>query len=553
MRKLFPHFLLLFLILSGLAWWNQSPPLTFYNSDVGLRFWQARELAAQEWQSFAIRYPAPELDPNLEFLPLYCAYSLVDGRLFFNITPFVPLAASYLYTWLGTVGLILPSVLGAVLTAFGVYKLARLAQIRYAVWAFWAAIVATPLFFYSLLLWDHSLAVAFAVWGVYALAWGLMKRRWVGFFLSGIMVGAGMGQRPEMYMFAGALGLAFLLVGWPRWRAWLLWGGGILTAVLPVWWLQWRWFGHPLGMAMAPHLFNYGRPESYVFLCQSPASSIRLSRFLLYVGSYNFQSLGAALLVIFGFFLLIFIFRLPRLQKPAWLLGATSLILLGYALWGTLLWQTALPGLITTFPLLGFSLLYIEKEKDRAETRPVYRLVLMAAFSFLAGMLLLWPAYGGDHWGARYLLPIYPLLIFLAAYAFEIWSGEGQLRRAVYAAGALLLAAAVVVQLLGVRQIIVKRQEDVALYAAIDALPVDVVVTNHPFLPTMLISLWADKTFLYVDSEEDIATVIGRLEANDIPRFAFISLQDLPLSVPEQVNGLTIRQITPVLYELERP
>lgn len=551
MRKILPHLCLLFLLLLGLAWWNQSPPLTFYNSDVGLRFWQARELADQGWQSFAIRYPAPDLDPDLEFLPLYCAYSLVDGRLFFNITPFVPLAASYLYSWWGALGLVILPVLSGVLAAFGVYKLARLAQIRYAVLAFWAAVVATPLFFYSLLLWDHSLAVACAVWAVYGIAWGLMKRRWEGFLLSGVVTAVGLGQRPEMFVFAGALGLAFLLVGWRQWRSWLVWGLGILAASLPLGWAQWHWFGHPLGMAMAPHLFDYGRPDSYVFLCQSPASSIRLSRFLLYVGSYDFQSLAAALLVILGFFLLIFIFRLPRLQRPAYLWGAAGLILLGYVLWGSLLWQTALPGLMTTFPLLAFSLLYIEKDKDRVESRLVYRLVLLTAFTFIAVMLLIWPAYGGDHWGARYLMPVYPLLVFLAFYAFENWLAEGRLQKTVYGVGVVLLATAVIIQLLGVRQIILKHQENKALYTAIDTLPAEIVVTNHPFLPTTLISLWEDKTFFYVASEEDIAAVITRLSDKGISRFAFISLQDLPLFVPEQVDGIKIWQITPVLYELE--
>ncbi|NKQ34174.1 MAG: hypothetical protein HF973_00990 [Chloroflexi bacterium] len=551
MRKSALHFVLLFLLLLGLAWWNQAPPLTFYNSDVGLRFWQARELAAQEWGTFAIRYPAAAVDPNLEFLPLYCAYSLVDGQLFFNITPFVPYVTSYLYTWLGTFGLILLPVLGGVLTAFGVYKLARLAQIRYAVWAFWAAMAATPLFFYSLLLWDHSVAVACAVWAVYSIVWGVAKQRRSGFLLSGLVLAVGLGQRPEMYLFAGALGLGFLVIGWPYWRNWLVWGGSVLAVILLTWWVQWRWFGHPLGMVMAPQLFDYGRPESYVFLCQRPVSAIRLSRFLLYIGSYDFQSLAAALFVIFGFFLLIFIFRLPRLQRPVWLGVALGFIFLGYTLWGPLLWRSALPGLITTFPLLGFSLLYVEKPKDRMETRPIYRLTLITAFSFLTGMLLLWPAYGGDHWGARYLLPVYPLLVFLAFYAFEIWLEDERLRRAVYVAGAALLAASVIIQLAGVRHIVVKRQENVALYKAIDALPADVIVTNHPFLPTTLISLWEDKTFLYVDSEEDIAAVIGRLKENGISRFAFISLYDLPLSVPERVDGVTVRQVTPVVYELE--
>lgn len=552
MKKTIIHFTLLALLLFGLSWWNMSS-LVFFNSDVGLRFWQARELMAHQWETFAISYPAQTLDPKLEFAPFYCAYSVLEGQLFFNITPFVPFIASFLYSWFGTVGIVVVSALGGLLTAAGVYKIAKLAQIRHSLLAFWATILATPLFFYSLHLWDHSLAVACAVWGIYSASWGLMNKKWWGIYLAGIILAFGMGQRPEMYLFAITLVISLLIVSWPRWQTLLPFGAGGLTGIIPIWWLQWRWFGHPLGMAVAPHLLDYARPDQYVFNCQGPVNSVRVSRFLLYIGSHNYRSFIAALLVILGMFLLIFVLRVPQWQRPLPLWIAFILTMTGYLIWGNMIWRNILPGLITTFPLLGFSLVYLDKPKeDRRRIHPIYQLSLLTTVLFIIGMLLFWPAYGGDHWGARYLLPAYPLLIFLAFYVYETYERRGKLQKSLRAIGGSLLLLTIVLQLMGIRHIFVSQKYNRSIYQAIDTLPTETIITNHPFLPTTLISLWDRKTFLYVNDESDIETLITRMAENEISQFAFISLQDLPLSVPEQVGDIMIKQVTPVLYELEK-
>ncbi|MCA9924673.1 MAG: hypothetical protein KC421_19995 [Anaerolineales bacterium] len=552
MKKPTIHFILLALLLLGLSWWNSSS-LVFFNSDVGLRFRQAQELIVHQWETFAISYPAPTLDPDLEFIPLYCAYSVLQGQLFFNITPFVPLIASFLVAWLGPIGIVFISALGGFLAAAGVYKIAKLAQIRHALLAFWAAILATPLFFYSLHLWDHTPAVACAVWGVYYAAWGLVNKKWSAVFLAGILFAFGIGQRPEMYMFTIALVISLLIVSRLRWQLLLSFAAGGLTGMIPIWWLQWRWFGHPLGMAVATNLLGYGRPEQYAFTCQGQIHSVQVSRFLLYIGSHDYRSFAAAILAILGIFLFIFVLRIPRWQRPLPLWAAFILTLSGYLIWGSMIWQNVLPGLITTFPLLGFSLVYLEKPKEEQRNNyPIYQLSLLTTLFFLAGMLLFWPAYGGDHWGARYLLPVYPLLIFLAFYVYETYERQEKLQKSLRIVGVSLLVLTIGLQLIGIRHIFVSLKTNKTLYQAIDALPTETIITNHPFLPTTLISLWDRKTFLYVDDENDIETLITRMDDNEISRFAFISLLDLPLSVPTQVEDIMVKQVTPVIYKLEK-
>ncbi|MCA9973707.1 MAG: hypothetical protein KC425_26015, partial [Anaerolineales bacterium] len=383
--KISLHILAIALLLFLLSWWSMSS-LTFLQSDTGLRFWQTRELIAREWSSFAIRYPAQAFDPDLRFVPFYCAYSIVQGKLFFEITPFVPLLASFLFPRLGAAGLAVVPALSGTLIALGMYYLARLGGLRRPYLLLWGSVLATPLFFYTLQLWDHSPAVACAVWGVYGAARGLVQRRWPPLFWGGVVLAVGLGQRPEMYLFVLALAASALLVHRQQWRLLPALAGGGLLGVLPIWWFQLAWFGHPFGMAFAPHLFGYGRPPAHVFTCQAPGSALRYGRFLMYIDGRDLQSFAAALLAIGALFLLLLGLRMPRLRRPWLLLSALALAAVGYALWGEMMWHSLLPGLLTTCPFLGLSLAYLEQNEDGSPTRPVYRLVFFTTLLFLVGM-----------------------------------------------------------------------------------------------------------------------------------------------------------------------
>jgi hypothetical protein len=544
------NILSLLLLLLLLSWWGVSSR-AFFNSDTGLRFWQAQELVANNWQTFAINYPGRGLDPGLEFIPLYCAYAVLGDEVFFSITPFLPLLASFFYAWLGLVGLTIVPVLAGVLTAVGAYKLARLARVPRPYLILWSSLIATPLLFYTIQLWDHSLAMACTVWAVYGVAFGILKQRWLPVFGAGLIIAFGVGQRPEMYLMAFALGLALLVLTWPRLQLVIALATGGMAGMLPLWWLQYQWIGHPFGILLT-HISDYGRPDSFAYDCIGPPRSIQAGRFLLYIEGRDPWSFTAALLVIIGLFLLIFWLRLPSLQNNKVAVGGLIMAIIGYAIWGSMLWRGVLAGLLTTFPLLALSLTYVDKQDDTNPQRPVYRLVLWAGLLFLGGMLLIWPAYGGNHFGARYLLPVYPLLLFLAFYVYYAYAANTSLQDMVRIVGATLLIMSILLQLLGLRLFWQQTAENQAIQASLATLPAEVILTNHPFLPTMLRGL-DDQFFMYVDSEADFETLIPRFAEAGISHFAFVAVAALPLDVPEQVGDIEVRQLSPVLYALEPP
>ena len=547
------HIVLLSLTLFSLAWISFSS-LAFFASDTGLRFLQIRELIAHRWQTFAIDYPARFLDPDLQYTPYYYAYSLIDNQVYLNISHFLPWLASFLYASLGPIGLSIVPVLGGLFTAVAVYRLGVLAQIKHPHLLLWATVFGTPIVFYSLELWDHTLAAACAAWAVYGAASGIMNGRWQSLAWGGAAAGIGLGQRPEMYPFALALGMALIIVIWPQRQKWLAFIAGGIIATLPLWFLQYRWVGHPFGMAFAPHFFGYGRPESYPVQSYSgvpipPAAKVG---HLLFHISPQTITLVAVFSLIIGVFTLVFSLRLPALRRPLWVWGGLSLTLLGYGMYAIHAESNMLIGLITTFPLIAFALAYVEQSHDGSGVHPIYRLTWTTALLFLGMILAFWPAFGGDQWGARYLLPAYPLLLFTAFYSYEIWSQKAERPYAnkLRIVFIVLLSTSFILQAMGTRLLLLKHNEQIPLRNAVIELPAELILTNNLFFPSSMSSL-DDKLFMYVDSEEDWEILIPRLAQHDISRFALIPTDAIPITAPEQIGNIHISQISDFIYKLE--
>lgn len=544
------HTVVMFAILYGLAWASTST-LTFFSSDTGLRFLQVRELTNNHFSSLAIDYPARMLDPELQYTPYYYAYSVIRGALFLQISAFLPLFTAWLYAAIGNLALPIIPVVSAILTAVAVCRLGRLAELEHTYLLLWATVFATPLFFYSLELWDHTLTTAATSWAVVGLAYSWRRGNWALAFGAGIALGFGIGQRPEAYVFAIAVGLAWLLLTWGDKHYFLALITGTTVIVVPIWLLNWQWTGHPLGMAIAPHLFQYGVPTNPAYSGPTYPRFVTLMRFILYVQGQDGITFIAALCIISGILQISFFLRVPRFQKGLVMWWAFGVLLLGNLL---MIWRNfgqPIPGVLSTFPLTALSFAYVGREEDHTEARNLYLLVLLTALMFLGLMIAFWPSSGGIQWGARYLLPVYPLLLFLAFYVFSIHSHllVGALRSTFQQVALGLLVVSALLQIVGAGVIYQNHHEQAWIRDAIGNLPVQVIITNDPFLPSLMASL-ADKQFMYIDSQEDLEAIIPRMVVHSIDHFALITQESMPIVVPKQIGPIVIRQTTPLIYEL---
>lgn len=544
------HFLFIASILFILAWFTVSP-LVFSTSDASLRYIQIHALIAERWQTLAIRYPI-EIDPTYRYTPYYYAYSLVDGRLYFNISPFYPIIASFLIAAIGKAGLAVSPLIGSLCTAWGVFKLARIARLPHPHLLMWGALFSTPLLFYSVQVWDHTLGTGLAVLGFAFALEGLQKQQKRLTVIGGIILGLSLGQRPELYLFVAAVGIAWILINRHNRQAIMALVAGGAVGVLPVWVLQQLWVGHPLGMATATHLLGYGRPAAYNAQSFAHPRSVIAGNFLFHIEARDAATFSAALFTIIGIGLLFFVLRVPRYRKNGLLWASTILIFLGVLLWGNVARQNMVTGLISTFPLFGMSVVYIEKNDHNSSTHRVYRLVALSCLLYLISMLSLWPTFGARVWGSRYLLTLYPLLLFLAFYHLHTHQHRltASLQKTLQLSFVVLLVAGTLLQFLSIRFNYSVVQSMAAERDAVAATEVDVLLTNYPFWPSLMGPM-ENKQFFYVSSEADIEHLIPKLYEYDLRRLTIVLLASNQLQMPEQVDNIQVTETKPFFYRLE--
>lgn len=536
------------------AWHAISPPV-FFSPDLGVRFIQIQQLVEHQWQTFAISYPARSLDPNLHHVPYYYGYSVVDGQIYFNIGSVFPLLASLLYAGIGTAALPLLPILGSVCIGLVVFQLARFTDLKFSLVAFCATVFATPVLFYSVIIWNHTVGTALGLLATYGLVLGFTEKRHLPLFLGGIATGLSFSQRPELYVFAVSLAIATLLVYRPAWQQLLTVLSGGLAGALPVWILHYVWVGHPFGMLAAPNLFGYGNPEVVPF---SPevfgiTRSMHLSRLLIHLDPYRPVTYIAGFCVLAGIAILFLTLRHMEDQKRPFLFLGIGFTAVGYALYVPATETYSFAGFISALPLLPLAVTYVDRDSHESpKNRNTYHFVFATAIAFLALMFVLWPTYGGKQWGARYLLPAYPLFIYLALYAYNEYSHRWNthLQNVLRFCGISLLVLSVFVQFLSLRLLFNELRDEVALYDQVAQLPVDLVVTSGPYLGARMQGALPEKTFLFVSDTDGLEALVPRFVEHNIDRFAVLVWEDLPVEVPARVGATQIREVSPSVYEL---
>jgi len=527
---------------------------TFFSPDNALRFLQIQSLVAKQWSTFALDYPAEFLDPDFFFTPYFRSYSIINQQLYFNVSPYFTILSSWFYALLGVWGLPAVPVIGCVLTALATYKLACLTKLLYVHIAFWGTIITTPLLFYSLELWDHTITTALALWGIYGIANGLAQNKWQFVSFGGIALGIGTAQRPEIYPFSLAVGLSLLWVSRLEWRhIGALVIGGIL-GVIPTMMLQYLWFGHPLAPVTAHIVFGYGRLEDYLALKRSNPKLLEKIWLLANMVPSQYSTILGALMIVMGWVPFVLAPRHPFWRVPTILWGGFGLTVLGYLPFFIIAWREVVFGLITSYPLMGLSLMYIKPEaNNNLKYHAIYQLIMSTAILFVGFMVLLWPAYGGLQWGSRYLLPVYPLLFYLALYGYQggVTRFVGSTRLAFQRVAIGLLVVSILFQLWGIRLNWWWHQHQQVLLNEANTLPVNFIITNQQDLSAILATA-PGKSFLFIGNQgEYLETILQRLGDHDIRYVGIWSHRNRPLDVPATIGDYSLIKISSKVYKLE--
>lgn len=514
----------------------------FWSPDSAVRFVQTEGLWRNGYRDVSVPYPAASLDPEGRFFPAGPWFHFQrDGKHYLSYLPYFPALSSLPYRAFGYPGLLVLPIaagLGAVWLTGSVLQ--RHAP-TLALWGMLVLGVGTPLVIYSTVFWDHSLVVVLSA-GALALAAGSCEVRGqpqpAALFLSGSLIGLGAWFRNEMYL----LGLSTLLV-WAvvarRRRASGLVAlvGGLALAVGILWTANLYLYGSPMGWKgqglvtgrvgsavgavaggsltswIADKLGNVYyqliSPDFYAFNLQAVLTGLGLAATLVIAGglmrvgvhrrSQRVTALGGALAVVTS------VAILSERTVISGLLPAAPFVVLAFLCGPLSRWDWFLWGVTVTF----------------------------------CGAVIVTGTHGGLQWGPRYLLPILPPAIWLAAAAVarartaapRIWP---TLKLAVGGIGTVSL----LIQAVGVDVVGQSINRNARINGALRQAPADVVVTSLEWLALGAGQVYFAKQLMFVSNVQDFQALVGGLVERRVSRWTYVPVSG-PLFGPSIVEKWT--------------
>jgi len=514
----------------------------FWSPDSAMRVVQVESLLRARYHDVAVPYPAASLDPAGRYFPAGGWFHFErGGRFYLAYLPYFAMAAAPFYRLLGPAGLLLiPAAAGlaAVWITYGVLR-------RRAPGMAWAGALAlgagTPLVIYGAQFWDHAPTVALSA-GALALAVGEIDRdpaaRPGRLALAGALLGLGFWIRTEAYLLAIATALAWLSASTPpRTRGVLALVSGLALPAGVLWALNTAFYGSPFGWK--GHDLVATRVGSAVQAVSGHTPAVwageKLGNAYYVLASPDFFAFSpwavaagcglAAALVVSGLLLRI---GVARRSASATAAGGLCAIAVGGLIFSG---RTVVSGLLPAAPLVILALL-----PGGASRWERFLWVTSALFS---AAVIATGTHGGLQWGPRYLLPILPALVWLAAAAVarardaapQVWP---VLRR-----GALGIAmVSLLIQATGVDQVRQATAQNARINQWLRGIPAHIVITPLEWLMLGAGPLYFEKELMLVRSPEDFKTLVVHLSEQHVRRWAYIPYFG-PIFAPRLVEQWT--------------
>lgn len=471
----------------------------FWSPDEGGKYLTLQQITRTgEWSS-PLPYPAAPIDPLLQNVPLLY-WLRVDDAIYSWWPTWFPALSSLPYQLLGVRGLFLIPMMSALLIGLSVYALVSSISQRAALGAMFAVTLASPVWFYGLTYWEHTLHSVLILLGFAAALRGVISDRARCFALSGLFLGLALYLRLETVIFMGTLGLFILggSIGRLRQRAairsiivnLLVFSVSVIITVTPFLVRNQLIEGHPLGRRNAADVartadraLSYGR-ESALDLAPN-----------ILIGSVGHQGVDLSpslrwlfVLATAGCFASGWLLR-RGWDVPVYVSALALLALSGFVLLSPEDYSS-IHGLILIAPFLAFAGWGLQPAADRVTRLWGMLAVLGVGVYVLATAIGGWSAQGGLQWGPRYALPLVPVLLVAAARgAHTLWHAAIPLGAKRVAIGCMIALVLIGFgfQVRGLRSMLIDKQTYVAWEAQLTALPADAMIaTEYPWLALTL-------------------------------------------------------------------
>jgi hypothetical protein len=519
------------------------PQNAFFSSDEGLKFIQLQNFLRNGGSGLTVEYPGRGLDPGLDYVPINNPPALIrDGQIYAVYPVLFPLLAAPLYRVLSYAGLYVIPVVSALLTLVITCRLARLTG-GSGTSATMVLGLCSPLVFYSLVFWDHTLGTMLSTLAILLVVKNLENPRQPWLIVGGILLGLAIWVRSEMYVMGLVMPAALFLLSRRRIVNTLSLCLGMLVALVPLWVFQFLVYGSFVG----PHVGHF------VWLAEElPITTDRVA--IIYHTLLEGNSSPAlSFLYIMAFVASALLFRSSQLRRRK-LLIIVSFGILAIVTIPNILEAAAgrpLGGLITTAPFLAFGLTtLLDSSVGRGN-----KMLLAIGVGYTALVCVLTPVDPGLQWGPRFLLPILPPLAVVATNNFHALQAMGDLRswRLLRACFISTVVLSIVVQAAGLRTLYIIKIRDRDLIQQTGQLDAVHIMSDEYGYAQYTAPLFYEKQFFYVRDQEEYQRLTETLANRDISTYAFVTY---PVPDRQAVDPLdapaccVVRASGPDLYEI---
>jgi hypothetical protein len=509
----------------------------FWSSDQGVKLIQTQNLLLQRYRDNALRYPGAALDPEGRYSPLRGQYLERDGRVYAMFSEAFAAVSGMPFFLLGYLGLYAVPLVSTLLLLAVVAALGRaILPTPWIVGVLLVLAVASPLMFYSLIFWEHTLATLLVALALLASARALLGARPQLLLAAGACIGIAAWFRNESVLALPALALAVYLglLGQQGVRARVhsiaFLAGGAALGLAPLLLFNQRVYGSPLG----PHVLVAGRANELQaasglagFL---EARQVWASTLLM---PLDHRLLTGALFVVIAVAVAGWIAARGQDHRRVYWLYAGVVALLGF---GLALQATPARGfqtaLLVAFPPVLLALLPAHAPGERTPPAQLIAMLLWFGATYIALAWLVRLPDGGAQWGPRVLLPAIPALTLAAATRLAAWVRCGPAPAfAVAAAVALLVNLALVSQAEGLRQLRAFNTSNHQITTSVAQSGAQAVITDIWYAPPLLAQLFYDGRLIFlVDNGRDLDELLGRLEAGGTTEFYYLGARSAELA-----------------------
>jgi hypothetical protein len=400
---------------------------------------------------------------------------------------------------------------------------------------------ATPLFFYGVTVWEHSLTVALPLSAVVVLRRISRARLQV----AGFLAGSACWFREELSVMLLALAIACSMER-RRIADGVIFSLGAVPAILGLLAFNWLIFGEPLGLHVAGSVGGSRWASGFAF----ELSAAGLGHFLALIGA-QLSALGANQLEALLFSLalvaiaLLGMTTLRRRTAGPVPLALTLTLGVGTWLWGTIriflggwpmLKLAFYNGLLLQLPLFCLVVMGTAAIWQNPKNAPL-RLGVMAGLLFLAievAFRATTELFTGGQWGPRELLPAVPAVVAAAWAAMQTDSiidtdndGTSDTRAPgatlLRWGGVALISAGLLSTIFSIWLLVQQKQEAEKLQDMILSAPTNVVLTTKPILAAHLATIFDQQAMMLLKDEPSLSRIAGNLRAHDVEKVLLVT------------------------------